>query len=143
MSEKLKLLAESEEGVVVISAALQDAIIRIGSVKFDKNKQIFHLLVSRFCHEEEQAKRCQSALAIYNVLQVKSRGIDKSDPDAFAVLLAINYEKSSPAPACKIKLLFAGGGEILLDCDMVELRLIDLQSERATDKIPVHPDEVG
>ena len=148
MSDKLKLLAESEEGLGVIAAALQDAIAKVGDVYFDKDAQSLTLNVSRFMNEDSVNKkgakdglRVRCGLMLNNVLQVQMKGIERSDPSAFMVLLDVAYEAAKPKPNGIISLVFAGGGEIRAHIECLEVRLLDYQEPRATDKMPQHPDE--
>ena len=139
MSTGLKLLAETHEGLTVLSAALQDAIVRVGDIHFDGDGRSMVLITSRYCHETDMPKRVQSGLGIHNVLSVRTQGINRSDPDAFLVLLSVNFTPVDTPPGGEISLIFAGGGEISLDAECLEVRLVDIQNERPTKSIPIHP----
>jgi len=140
MQERLKLLAESEQGLTVISAALQDAIARVSDIKFNKRAATLSLITSRFMRENDGAKRVLSTLYFNNILALRSRGILRQDPDAFMVLLAIEYEAEKGGSSGTIKLLFAGGGELCADAEYIEARLIDTALPRPTKREPLHPD---
>ncbi len=139
MSGQLKLLAESPDDLMIVSATLQDAIIKVGSIHFHKAAQRLELLASRYCHEDKYPCRMKSGLGIYNITHVRFKGINRTDPDAFLVLLAIEFTAGDP-PGGVIKLLFAGGGEMVLTCDILELRLVDMDEKRQTNSVPLHPD---
>ncbi len=139
MSNKLKLLAETSEGLTVLSAALQDAIVRVGDIHFDTSGNSMVLIASRYCHETEEPTRIKAGLGLHNVLSAKMKGINRADPDAFLVLLSINYVPSDEPPGGVINLIFAGGGEISLEAECLEVRIVDIQNERPTKSIPLHP----
>jgi len=140
MQKRLKLLAEDEQGLGVISAALQDAITRVSDINLNKNAATLTLVTSRFMRESVDAKRVKSTLYFNNVLALRSRGIMRQDPDAYLVLLAIEYVGSKEGPGGTIKLLFAGGGELCADAEYIEARLVDIAASRATKRMPLHPD---
>ncbi len=140
MQERLKLLAESEQGLGVISAALQDAIARVADIKFSKSAATLTLVTSRFMRESGEAMRVKSTLYFNNVLALRSRGILRQDPDAYMVLLAIEYAGEKNGPGGTIKLLFAGGGELCADAEYIEARLVDIAAPRPTKRLPLHPD---
>ncbi len=141
MSTGLKLLAETDKGLTVLSAALQDAIIRVGDIHFDSGGHSMVLIASRFCHETETPRRVRAGLGLHNVLSVRTQGINRSDPDAFLVLLSINFTPNNKPPGGIISLIFAGGGEICIEAECLEVRLVDIQNERPTQSVPIHPSE--
>lgn len=139
MSKRLKLLAESTEGLTVVSAALQDAIVRVGDIHFDRDGRSMVLITNRYCHESDVPTRIKSGLGLHNVLSAKMKGINRADPDAFMVLLSVNFMPSDEPPGGDISLIFAGGGEISVATECLEIRLIDIQNERPTKSVPLHP----
>jgi len=139
MSTGLKLLAETGEGLTVLSAALQDAIVRVGDIHFDRDGCSLVLITNRYCHENDVPMRVKSGLGLHNVLAVRTQGINRSDPDAFLVLLSVNFMPADTPPGGEIVLVFAGGGEISIDAECLEARLVDIQNERPTKSIPLHP----
>lgn len=141
MSTGLKLYAESEDGLTVISAALQDAIAKVGEIRFDAQAHTLVLRTSRFMHETDNAKRVQSGVQFDNILSVQGKDIDRSDPLAYLVLLSIDFTADKTVPAGEICLKFAGGGELRLQAEYIEVRLVDYLQERDTDKLPLHPDD--
>ena len=139
MNTGIKLLAESEEGLQVLSAALQDAIMTVGGIHFDTHAKTMTFSTSRFMHEQSDGKRVRSGLQFNNILSVKAKMIDRSDPKAFLVLLSIGFEPSKTPPGGDIVMVFAGGGELRLEAEYIEARLVDYLQERTTSKMPLHP----
>lgn len=139
MSTGLKLYAETEDGLTVLSAALQDAIAKVGDIRFDAQARTFVVRTSRFMHEKKSAKRVQSGVQFENILSVQGKDIDRSDPQAYLVLLSIDFTADKTPPGGEICLKFAGGGEVRLQAEYIEVRLVDYLQERDTDKHPLHP----
>ena len=68
MAKKLKLKAEDEEDLRVVSACLQDALIAVGDISYLKDDQRFVLIANRFCWEaapcDEATDLSPDALAV-------------------------------------------------------------------------------
>ncbi|PHR57952.1 MAG: hypothetical protein COA43_11285 [Robiginitomaculum sp.] len=143
MTTGLKLRAESQESLTIISAALQDAILQVGDIRFDKNAHTLTLRASRYMHEqgsEQTGKRIQCGVQFHNILSVQAKDIVRADPKAYIVLLSIEYEEDKTPPGGELCLRFAGGGELRLQAEYIELHLVDYLQTRDTDKQPLHPD---
>ncbi|PHS38089.1 MAG: hypothetical protein COA91_08760 [Robiginitomaculum sp.] len=139
MATRLRLLAETGDSLNVVSAALQDAIVRVGDIYYDRSGRSLVIITSRYCHETDTPSRIKSGLGLHNVLSVQMKSIDRSDPDAFLVLLSMQFLPAQKPPGGEIRLVFAGGGEIRVACECLEVRLIDIQAARTTKSIPLHP----
>ena len=137
-TKKLKLLAESAEDLPVISAVLQDAIVRIGDIHFSKSGQALTLTASRFCHENARGGRVRTGLRLHNVTGLRARGIDRSDPDAFLVLLSLELENRQSNNL--ISLRFSGGGDLAAEVEILEARLMDYADARSIGVRPLHPE---
>lgn len=135
---KLRLRAETQADLDIIAAAVQDAILRVGEITYNMRGRSLTLRMSRFRHEDDAGARAQSGLRFDGVLNVKARGIDRSDPEAMAVLLNLDFELTD-APAGIMRLVFAGGGELHADVEALEVILADVTEARETDKLPLHP----
>jgi len=144
MSESLKLRAETEDDLVVISSALQDAILKVGEIAYNSRGRFMTLRLSRFKHEQDKkSERVKTGLRIDSILKVQSRGLDRRDPDAYAVLLSMRFEASSVSvddPSGWVHLVLAGGGELALNVECIDVILADTNEARETDKLPLHYD---
>jgi len=136
---KLRLRAESQADLDIIAAAVQDAILRVGEIIYDLRGRSLTLRMTRFQHEEAVAARAQSGLRFDGVMNVRTRGIDRSDSEAMAVLLNIVFEMTDK-PAGTITLIFAGGGELQAEVEALDVILADVTDARETDKLPLHPE---
>ena len=135
----LRLKAETSEDLKIISSALQDAIGRVGEIHFDRKGRALTLRLTRFRHETKSNERIQTGLRIDGITDLKTRGLDRSNPEAMAVLLTLSFTPSDTPPGGDLHLVFAGGGEILAQVEALDAILADVSEPRKTDKIPLHP----
>ena len=137
----LKLLAQDEEDLKIISAHLQDALMRVGDMVYLPRRRRFVVVMNRFCWEdcgEQQAgARVQAGLHFDNVLKVQSREVRQDDPDALAELLAIHYT-GAESGAGMVDLVLCGGGLIRLTVECIDACLTDLSEPRPAVARPVH-----
>lgn len=139
-NEPLRLLAEDGEDLAIISAALQDAILRPADIVWEKGARRLTIELSRFCWECG-GTRVRAAMQFGDVLAVKSRGLPRL-PDAPLELLAIHFIEGE-APGGKAILMFAGGGDLRVDVECLDAVVTDL-SERWPARIaPTHLDEAA
>jgi hypothetical protein len=139
MSKTLKLRAESPDDIPIISSTLQDAILRVGEIQYNQQGRALTLRLTRFRHETDNNTRILTGLRIDGILALKAKNIDRSDPKAMAVLLSISFDPDDTPPGGKLRLVFAGGGELLAEIEALSLILADVSDSRKTDKLPMHP----
>src|SRR5690606_18563037 len=137
----LKLLALDDEDLQVISAHVQDAVVRVEDMGLAKADRRFALLMNRFAWEldDERAKgqRKRAALRFEHVQSVESSGIDPRARDGVLDLLSISFA-AGDAPAGTVVLAFAGGGTVSLQVDCLEAKLHDLGAAWAAKGKPAH-----
>lgn len=145
----LRIAAFDGDDLNVISAHLQDAIVRIGDVNFNPKTRQFVLVANRFAWEDvaeeaggktnsEHGVRKRTGVVFAGVSGAKSQKIKQGAPEAVLSLLAIEFEAGKEPPAGVIKLLFSGGGVIELDVECVEVEMEDLGPTWETGNIPAH-----
>ncbi len=139
MTTKLRLKAETTDDLAVFSAALQDAILRVGEINFSAKARSFTLRLSRYRHEAGGKQRVLTGLRFDGVMSVSSKGIVRDDPEALAVLIALSFESEKNGPGGVVHLIFAGAGEILLTVECVDAVLADVSEPRSTKSQPLHP----
>ena len=110
----LKLVAFDEEDLAVISAHVQDAVMKVENLDYSPSTKRFVLTMNRFAWEAVSGKllrssneRHQSVLSFARVLSAKAHGIDPKKKDDVLSLLAIGFTPAQ-APAGTIELLFSG-----------------------------------
>jgi hypothetical protein len=141
-SDLLRLAAVDGEDLAVISAHVQDAVLKVGDLSYLPKERRFVVAMNRFIWEKAQGRRSdyerrRTALSFDRVSGVRLSRIDRARKDAVLELLAVNFEPTDP-PAGKITLVFAGGGAVQLDVEVIEARLADLGAAWATAAKPSH-----
>lgn len=138
----LKLLALDEEDLAVVSAHVQDAVMKVGDLTFLPKEKRFAIAINRFIWEKVDGsrnthERRRSALVFDRVTAVSTTCLRRDRPDAVLDLLAISFEPTD-APTGHILLLFAGGAVVKLEVECIEVRLADLGVAWATTAKPHH-----
>jgi hypothetical protein len=139
--ELLKLAALDAEDLAVISAHLQDAVLRAGDLAWLPGEHRFVLVARRFDRSVapgEPPRRRLAGVHFERVNGVKTRGITPgAATDDTLSLLAITFEEGE-APSGTATLVFSGGAAIRLDLECVEVRLKDLGPVWEADGTPDH-----
>jgi hypothetical protein len=138
----LKLTAFDADDLAVISAQMQDAVIRAGDVRYLRRAGKLAILANRFAWDEtgngpHAFHRRRTGLHFDRVLDVKAQRIRQGNPDAVLSLLAISFE-TGEEPSGKIRLDFSGGGRIEATVECIEAALEDLGPGWETAHIPSH-----
>ncbi|VAW21432.1 hypothetical protein MNBD_ALPHA12-651 [hydrothermal vent metagenome] len=138
---ELKLLAMDEKDMKVISAATQDAVMRVADIGFAKSERRFACLMNRYVWEDKtpgaNGKRRRAALHFNHVETVSSNGINLDARDGILNLLAIEFTPKD-APAGEVKLIYAGGATVFLNVECLEAQLSDLGASWAATATPEH-----
>ncbi|WP_300575093.1 DUF2948 family protein [Phenylobacterium sp.] len=135
---RLKLRAEDAEDLAVISAALQDAVAKLGDVRFEAQGRLLTIVFNRYRWEAGGGSRVRSALQLGSVEQVEARRLRRDAPDAVVELLAITFEPDAEPPGGAVVLNFAGGGDLKVKVECVEAVLADVSDPWPTPRIPRH-----
>lgn len=137
----LKLLAEDGEGLAVIAAAVQDSLVKPQDVKFDARSRTFGLEINRFQWERAGKRmpyfRSRAVLGIAAVESVRSRALSR-DVDAVHALMDIRFVPCAEPPGGTVTLVFAGGAQIQLNVECVDVTLADLGPSWPTRRRPDH-----
>jgi hypothetical protein len=142
----LKLHALDAEDLALLSAHLQDALVRVGDIAFAPDKLRFALVASRFdwvAEAEGRLERRRTGLHFEAVTRVRQLGVARDRPDAVLSLLAVTFEPGHSSPGGVARLVFAGGPEILLEVECVEAQLCDLGPRWAVAARPTHDLDEG
>lgn len=148
----LKLVAFDQEDLTVLSAHLQDAVVRVADLVFLPKERRFVALLNRFDWARAEGldngpagknassyRRLRSALRFEYVNSARVQGLPLDNKQQVLALLAIECEPAhapmpAPAgvpaealdPAAIITLHFAGGGAVRLEAECIEAELRDL-----------------
>ncbi len=136
----LRIAAEDEADLQVLSAALQDAIFRIGDVRYEPRARSFTLLVNRYRWEKsrKRAERVRAALIVSGVLSVRSRNVQLDDPERVGSVLALSFAPEGEPPSGLLQLFLAGGGDIAMPVEALDVKLMDLSAPWAALARPDH-----
>jgi hypothetical protein len=141
-SSFLRLMAEDAGDLDIVAAAVQDALVRVGEINFDKKARRFTVMINRFRWETAGEKgpyeRVRAALSFEGVLNVKSRRVRQDTDEALASLLSIGFIPEEEPPGGVVRLLLAGGGEIAIDVECLDAVLIDTGPTWPTPRRPDH-----
>jgi hypothetical protein len=143
----LKLAALDEEDLAVVSAHVQDSVLKVADMAYLPKEGRFVVAMNRFIWEQADGKRRsyerrRAALTFDRVGAAKTSRIRRDRGEAVLELLAIEFDPSDP-PAGAIELIFAGGGVVRLEVECIEARLADLGAAWATAAKPSHDVEAG
>jgi hypothetical protein len=130
--EPLKLIALDPDDLRVLSAHLQDAVLRLSEMAYVPSEHRFAAILNRFdwlaAEDGDGApnlRRCRCALRFDKVTRAQVQNIKPGEASAFAELLAVTYEPGE-APSGYITFHFAGGGALRLEVECIEAELHDL-----------------
>lgn len=143
--DELKLIAVDKDDIEVVSAHVQDAIVRVGDIFWQPPNHRFMMALNRFDWmsaadakgQSANYRRCRTALRFERVNSCKCRDLDQTDRNALLNLLAVEFSETN-APAGVVSLIFSGGGVIRLDVECLEAELVDLGEVAAVAVCPDH-----
>ena len=137
----LKLIALDSEDFEIVSAHVQDAVVRTADMGFARADRRFALLMNRYdwTSDVKRSKGLRKRAAIHfeAVTHAAFAGFDPTAPEGVLNLLAIQF-KPTDAPSGIVELSFAGGGTVRLTVDYLEARLADLGAAWAATAKPTH-----
>ena len=136
-AQPLRLLAQDAEALAVISAAMQDAVAKVGDVSFEPKARRLTVAFNRYRWEAGGGERVRSALQLGGVLKVETRKIRRDAPDAVLEILAVTFEPGA-APGGVVTLSCAAGGDIRATVECVEAVLADVSKPWPTPRKPAH-----
>jgi hypothetical protein len=156
MTTALRLRAVDTLDLSVIAAHLQDALVKMSDLGFDKSTRRFALIFNRFMWEDLEAergkgakadrnapyRRVRSALHFDAVQRIQTMGLRLANTEALAALMTIAFEPKNDLSGA-VKLTFAGGGAIKLDVECLDAWLTDISAPWATKNKPGHGLEVA
>lgn len=148
---ELKLIAFDSDDLAVMSAHLQDAVLRVADMAYLPKARRFALVVNRFDWEKalsndakaegaQAFERCRSGVRFERVLTAQLKGINLKDRRQPLSLLAISFEpsKTEEDAGGAVTLTFAGHAAIRLTVECLEAEMRDLGAVWATKYQPEH-----
>ncbi len=145
----LYLAADDAEGVTVLSALVQDAVMTAADMTLDRKARRLALLLNRFRWEDRAAaerggrayERVRSLLIVDGVLSVASQGVGRGDGDTVLSVLDLAWTPGADGTGM-VTLTLAGDGAIRASVECLDLTLRDVtRPYRAlSGKAPGHPE---
>ncbi len=154
----LKLIALDAEDLGVVSAHLQDAVMRIGDMRYLPTQKRFAALANRFDwgkafgtgettgksdRHSSLPERRRTALRFERVLSAKVSGVDLKDVRGTLALLAVGFAPANgtDSPDGDVTLTFSGAAAIRLSVECLECEMQDLGAAWSAKRAPVHPSD--
>jgi hypothetical protein len=149
-TDELKLVALDKDDIEVVSAHVQDSLVKVADIFWRPRDHRFVMALNRFdwmsaadiaktgakigakagatigaMQPQPDYRRCRTALRFERVLACKCRNLDQTAKDAQLNLLAVEFAETD-SPAGVVSLIFSGGGVIRLEVECLEAELADL-----------------
>jgi hypothetical protein len=136
----LKLRAEDEEDLAIISAILQDAMVAVDDMAYVEEDRRFVLMVSRLRRESAagELERIRCGVRFDDVGVVQRQRFNPRDGERILVLLAVGLGDDGA-----LRIDFAGGAGVRLEVGRILCHLEDLGEPWPTRQAPRHPVEGG
>ena len=141
-ADPLKLLALDADDLAIVSAHLQDAVLKVADMVYLPREHRFALAARRFDWEgavQGQRRRRLAALHFDRVLGVRTSNLDKNDAGRVLNLLAVTFE-TTQEPAGEVTLHFSEGAAVRLSVECIESQMKDLGPIWEAVATPGHPD---
>ncbi len=142
--DPLRLIALEGDDIQIVSAHLQDALVRTADIHWRPAERRVVVGLNRFDWEgaagggSTQFRRCQSVLRFERVLSCKCRNVQSGKDRSEALnLLAVEFSETD-TPAGVITLTFSGGAALRLDVECLEAELADLGPAWGAEICPDH-----
>jgi hypothetical protein len=140
--DHLKLVALDKEDVEIVSAHLQDSVVKAADIRWRPAENRLVIALNRFDWEAAQGvapqfRRRLAALRFDRVSACKCRDLNAAQKDQVLNLLAVVFEETDQ-PAGVVTLTFSGGGTLRLEVECLEAELTDLGPSWVTECCPAH-----
>ena len=138
----LKLIALDKDDIEIVSAHLQDAVVKVGDIVWLPAEKRLVLGLNRFdweaCGEASPCyQRRRTALRFERVLALRCRNVSPAAKDAVLNLLAVEYAEND-APSGTVTLIFSGDAALRLEVECLECELADLGPTWTAAARPAH-----
>ena len=135
--ERLRLLAQDADDLAVVSAAMQDAVAKVGDINYEPKARVLTIAFNRFCWEAPGRERVRSGLQLGGVLNLQARKIRRGVRDAVIEVLAVTFEPGE-APGGTVTISCAGGGDLRATVECIDAVMADISDPWPTPRSPAH-----
>jgi len=134
----LRLTAADAEDLAIISAQMQDALLKREDLRFDSKRKRFALVANRFAWDAlPEKQRRRSGLHFDDVDSAQAAGLSTLPADAVLSLLAISFDPGTEMSGT-ILLSFSMGIRIRLKVACINASLADLGGAWEASLTPSH-----
>jgi Protein of unknown function (DUF2948) len=134
----LKLSAEDAADLEVISAHMQDALVRVADMKYLRKQHQFAFLSNRFAWEAPgEPQRRRSGVHCNQALSVKKMGLERAGADTVLSLLSISFAPGE-TPSGVVTFTFSAGMSIQVHVEYLDLHVRDLGPSWGARHTPSH-----
>lgn len=137
IGKPVRVAVETAEDVPVAASLLQDAVAVTGEISWMPKRRRLAIVVNRFRWEDREAaeaegrafERVRAALVIDSAIAVRARGVDPKDKDQIVSVLSVSFEpdgEGEDAVGGTLILTLAGDGEIAVDVECLDARIMDM-----------------
>jgi hypothetical protein len=141
--DMLKLVALDADDLTMVSAHMQDAVLKAGDIAFWPKESRFAIIARRFDwegHDAGENRRRLSGLQFGRVTRAQAHALDAQARDRVLNLLSITFTPTVPeAPEGEITLTFSDGAAMRLSVECIEAQLTDLGPVWEAAGAPAHP----
>ena len=136
--DRLRLLAQDPDDLLLLSAALQDAVVKLADISYAPAARTLTFPLTRFRWEADGTEQVSCAVQFGDVLNVKARGLDAHGSDKTCSLLQLEFMENAEPPGGHLLFLFAGCGELKVEVECVDAALADLGDPWKAEAAPDH-----
>lgn len=133
----VKLKAVDAEGLAILAALVQDAILCVHDIAWLQDQRRFVMLINRFRWEDQQDERVLAGLVVETVRTVRHRHLAQLPRDHMLDLLTIRAQTDIGEGTC-LSIAFAGGSEIEIITDGITVLLEDRGLAWPASNRPLH-----
>ncbi|MCC7049108.1 MAG: DUF2948 family protein [Alphaproteobacteria bacterium] len=139
--DRLRLRAQDDDDLAVLSACLQDALVAVRDIAYLPAERRLILSANRFRWEgaDSQSERVRCGLVIDQVRTIRKKGIDQTLPGTLLSILALRRRGSDAVAGSEIEILFAGGAAMRISADAIRVQVRDMGAPYPTAWRPHHP----
>ena len=140
--QPLKIIAEDEENLNIILTLLQDSIMPVVSIVFDRENKTATLLTNRFCWEipednnENSFYRVHAGLLFHNVEAMHEKNIDQNNKKRILSFLVSQIEKKDDH--YHVYLMFSDDACIRFTLSNIKCTLADVDEPWVSESLPTH-----
>lgn len=135
MANKLRLKAQDNDDLTIISAYLQDAVTVVGDFNFRPKERLFVMMLNRYIwedykssgktKEEKNCHRIRTGCHFENIINVTVQNIPQDDKKHILELLAIESSELENGNIA-MELIFAAEAVIKLEAELIEGQMEDI-----------------